>query len=302
MKLFRTFSCSKNRSNHQLNIIKSCINVNSEDFSENHKRMSFLVEDLKSKACHISKGGSPKEVERHLKRKKLLPRDRIKYLLDDDSPFLELSQMAGYELYEDELPAGALICGIGQVSRLTCMVICNDSTVKGGTYRPITVKKHLRAQDIAKENGLPCVYLADSGGAFLPMQADVFPDRDHFGRIFYNQVNIIFDSKVSVWPKFVENANLWGLLANIVYTKINALVYQYQFQCDVSLQKYEDRVLLWKLLWSNVVKINMLRKNLFYKAQGAKIKICFTTRRFQEPQFDTNLICVLIAFWQFSLV
>ena len=244
MKLFRTFSCSKNRSNHQLNIIKSCINVNSEDFSENHKRMSFLVEDLKSKACHISKGGSPKEVERHLKRKKLLPRDRIKYLLDDDSPFLELSQMAGYELYEDELPAGALICGIGQVSRVTCMVICNDSTVKGGTYRPITVKKHLRAQDIAKENGLPCVYLADSGGAFLPMQADVFPDRDHFGRIFYNQVNIIFDSKVSVWPKFVENANLWGLLANIVYTKINALVYQYQFQCDVSLQKYEDRVLL----------------------------------------------------------
>jgi len=126
-----------------------------------------------------------------LSRDKLLPRDRIKKLLDSDSPFLETSQLAGYKLYDDtSLPAGGLITGVGLVQRRLCMIIANDPTVKGGTYYPITVKKHLRAQEIALQNRLPCIYLVESGGANLPRQADVFPDKDHFGRIFYNQANM----------------------------------------------------------------------------------------------------------------
>ena len=135
-------------------------------------------------------GGDARSRERHEARGKRLPRDRVERLLDPGTAFLELGALAGHELYEDALPAGGLITGIGQVSGRLCMIVANDATVKGGTYYPITVKKHLRAQEVALENHLPCVYLVDSGGAFLPLQAEVFPDRDHFGRIFYNQAQL----------------------------------------------------------------------------------------------------------------
>ncbi|WAQ99364.1 MCCB-like protein, partial [Mya arenaria] len=136
-------------------------------------------------------GGGEKARERHVSRNKLLPRDRINKLLDPESPFLELGQLAGYELYKGEdVPAGGIITGIGRVAGVECMIVANDPTVKGGSYYPITVKKHIRAQEVAQQNNLPCIYLVDSGGANLPRQADVFPDRDHFGRIFFNQANM----------------------------------------------------------------------------------------------------------------
>ncbi|MCJ1421861.1 Methylcrotonoyl-CoA carboxylase beta chain, mitochondrial [Xylographa parallela] len=136
----------------------------------------------------IEVGGPPKARDKHIARGKMLPRDRITALIDTGSSFLELSLLAGHELYPNEdVPAGGIITGVGTVQGVSCMIVANDSTVKGGTYYPITVKKHLRAQAIAQENRLPCIYLVDSGGANLPHQADVFPDRDHFGRIFYNQ-------------------------------------------------------------------------------------------------------------------
>ncbi|CAG8560206.1 6874_t:CDS:10 [Diversispora eburnea] len=154
---------------------------------KNSSRMNKLVNELEEIVGKITLGGGKEVRKRHLDRKKLLPRDRINRLLDNGSPFLEFSQLAGYKLYSDEIPAGGIVTGIGRVSGVECMIIANDSTVKGGTYYPITVKKHLRAQEIARENRLPSIYLVDSGGANLPNQADVFPDRDHFGRIFYNQ-------------------------------------------------------------------------------------------------------------------
>lgn len=160
-------------------------------YQENYTQMQQVVDELKSRVSHITKGGGEKAVLRHLSRGKLLPRERINTLLDPGSPFLELSQLAGYNLYGDEeVPAGGIVTGIGRVSGVECMIVANDPTVKGGTYYPITVKKHLRAQDIAKENHLPCIYLVDSGGANLPRQDEVFPDRDHFGRIFYNQATL----------------------------------------------------------------------------------------------------------------
>ena len=158
--------------------------------------MKAQVDQLKSLISTVQQGGSPSDRERHTKQGKLLPRDRITNLLDPGSPFLELSQLAGHDLYEDEqgrpdkVPAGGIITGVGRVAGVECMVIANDATVKGGTYYPITVKKHIRAQEIAEENRLPCVYLVDSGGAMLRHQKDVFPDRDHFGRIFYNEANM----------------------------------------------------------------------------------------------------------------
>jgi len=158
---------------------------------ENHERMLSIVRELKGNVDKIIQGGGPKAVERHLSRGKLLPRDRINELLDPGSPFLEFSQLAGYKLYgKEEVPSGGIITGIGRVSGVECMVVANDPTVKGGTYYPVTVKKHIRAQEIATENHLPCVYLVDSGGANLPRQDEVFPDRDHFGRIFYNQATM----------------------------------------------------------------------------------------------------------------
>ncbi|XP_050405671.1 methylcrotonoyl-CoA carboxylase beta chain, mitochondrial [Patella vulgata] len=165
--------------------------VSSPDYQDKYNNMKDLVNTLKSKISKILEGGGEKAIERHVSRGKMLPRDRINALLDPESPFLELSQLAGYELYgKEEVPAGGIITGIGRVSGVECMIVTNDPTVKAGTYYPITVKKHLRAQDIARENNLPCIYLVDSGGANLPRQDDVFPDRDHFGRIFYNQANM----------------------------------------------------------------------------------------------------------------
>ena len=171
-------------------VIKSKLNSDSELFTTHVKHHRALTEDLRRQVARIMDGGDERSRQRHISRGKLLPRDRINRLLDPGSPFLELGQLAGYELYADVIPAGGIIAGVGQISGQPCMVLANDATVKGGTYYPITVKKHLRAQEIAQENHLPCVYLVDSGGAFLPMQADVFPDKNHFGRIFYNQANM----------------------------------------------------------------------------------------------------------------
>uniref|UniRef100_A0A4W3HT02 methylcrotonoyl-CoA carboxylase n=1 Tax=Callorhinchus milii TaxID=7868 RepID=A0A4W3HT02_CALMI len=157
-------------------------------FKENHDRMKAIVNELKERAEKIRLGGGEKARRLHTSRGKLLPRERIDRLLDPGSPFLEFSQFAGYQLYgNEEVPAGGIITGIGRVSGVECLIIANDATVKGGSYYPITVKKHIRAQEIAHQNHLPCIYLVDSGGANLPRQAEVFPDRDHFGRIFYNQ-------------------------------------------------------------------------------------------------------------------
>ena len=168
----------------------SQLNTNSDEFKTNQNTMQALVSHLEKIVQHIALGGDHKARERHLQHGKLLPRDRLQQLLDPGSPFLELSQLAAYQTYDDPVPAAGLITGIGRVAAQDCMIVINDATVKGGTYYPLTVKKHLRAQEIAAANHLPCIYLVDSGGAFLPLQDEVFPDRDHFGRIFYNQANL----------------------------------------------------------------------------------------------------------------
>lgn len=173
-----------------MSILNSSIQTNSEGFHQNQRVMLELIEDLHHNVARIKEGGSEKARKRHLDRGKLLARERINKLLDPGSPFLELSQFAAWNMYDETIPAAGLITGIGRIAGLECMVVANDATVKGGTYFPITVKKHLRAQEIAAQNHLPCIYLVDSGGAFLPMQDEVFPDRDHFGRIFYNQATM----------------------------------------------------------------------------------------------------------------
>ncbi|MDN4501342.1 carboxyl transferase domain-containing protein [Alteromonadaceae bacterium BrNp21-10] len=170
--------------------IVSKINVRSQDFSDNQAHMQVQVDDLYAKIQQIQLGGGEKYREKHLQRGKLLPRDRINALLDHGSPFLELSQLAAWQVYEDVVPAAGVIAGIGRIAGHECMIVANDATVKGGSYYPLTVKKHLRAQNIAEQNNLPCVYLVDSGGANLPRQDEVFPDKDHFGRIFFNQANM----------------------------------------------------------------------------------------------------------------
>lgn len=170
--------------------LTSSINTQAALFDTNAQAMQQLVDQLTSTIQTIQQGGDEKSRQRHLAHGKLLPRERIFELIDKGSPFLELSPLAGYELYEDKIPAGGIITGIAQVAGQECMIIANDATVKGGTYYPITVKKHLRAQEIAFNNHLPCLYLVDSGGAFLPKQDEVFPDKEHFGRIFYNQANL----------------------------------------------------------------------------------------------------------------
>lgn len=152
--------------------------------------MRDLVDELREKLARSALGGSEKSRARHVSRGKLLPRERISRLLDEGSDFLEVAPLAAHGLYDDASPGAGMITGIGQVAGRAVMVVCNDATVKGGTYFPMTVKKHLRAQQIALEHRLPCIYLVDSGGAFLPMQDEVFPDREHFGRIFYNQAQL----------------------------------------------------------------------------------------------------------------
>jgi 3-methylcrotonyl-CoA carboxylase beta subunit len=171
-------------------ILQSNIDVRGEDFQRNEAALSVQVADLRAKISDIAQGGDESARTKHTARGKLLPRARVEALLDPGSPFLEFSQLAAHKVYKDNIPAAGLITGIGRVSGRECVILANDATVKGGTYYPLTVKKHLRAQDIARENRLPCIYLVDSGGANLPNQDEVFPDRDHFGRIFYNQATM----------------------------------------------------------------------------------------------------------------
>src|SRR5690606_18201501 len=173
-----------------MTVIKSKITTRSDDFKANAAAMSSLVSDLRQQVQAVKQGGGQPARERHLKRGKLLPRERVRTLLDPGSPFLELSQLAAHGLYGEPIPAAGILTGIGRVAGRECLIVANDATVKGGTYFPMTVKKHLRAQEIAEQNRLPCIYLVDSGGANLPNQDEVFPDRDHFGRIFFNQANM----------------------------------------------------------------------------------------------------------------
>ena len=179
-----------------MSVLQTQINARSTEFKANHEAMRFVVSDLRATVARIALGGPEAARQKHLARGKLLPRERVNALIDPGSPFVELSQLAAYGMYGGktanpfEVPAASLITGIGRVNGVECMIVANDATVKGGTYYPLTVKKHLRAQEIAGENRLPCIYLVDSGGAFLPMQEDVFPDKEHFGRIFYNQANL----------------------------------------------------------------------------------------------------------------
>ncbi|WP_292259266.1 carboxyl transferase domain-containing protein, partial [Mesorhizobium sp.] len=170
--------------------LQTQISPSSESFRANAERMRALVDDIAEKAAGIERGGSDEARERHQSRGKLLPRERLAQLLDTGSPFLEVGQFAAWSMYAEDIPSAGIITGIGRVEGREVMVVVNDATVKGGTYYPVTVKKHLRAQEIALQNKLPCVYLVDSGGANLPNQDEVFPDREHFGRIFYNQANM----------------------------------------------------------------------------------------------------------------
>jgi 3-methylcrotonyl-CoA carboxylase beta subunit len=171
-------------------VIRTQIDARSADFKTNAEAMATIVADLRSQVERTTLGGGERARARHLSRGKLLPRERVRTLLDNGSPFLELSQLAAHGMYDDEVPCAGIITGVGRIEGRECVVVANDATVKGGTYYPLTVKKHLRAQEIAMQNNLPCVYLVDSGGAFLPRQDEVFPDRDHFGRIFFNQANL----------------------------------------------------------------------------------------------------------------
>ncbi|CCG06789.1 carboxyl transferase domain-containing protein [Pararhodospirillum photometricum] len=173
-----------------MSVIKSALNTRSSDFKTNAAHMDTLVTELRRSMGVVKAGGGPRACERHVGRGKLLPRERVRTLLDVGSPFLELSPFAAWEVYDDPVPGAGIITGIGRIEGTECVIVANDATVKGGSYYPLTVKKHLRAQEIARENALPCVYLVESGGAFLPRQDDVFPDRDHFGRIFYNQATL----------------------------------------------------------------------------------------------------------------
>lgn len=171
-------------------VIESNINTKSSEFADNKAHMLEQVNDLSKLVSEIILGGNEKARERHVSRGKLLPRMRIEALIDKHTDFLEIAQLAAYKVYDEDVPCAGVIAGIGRVSGVECMIVANDATVKGGTYYPLTVKKHLRAQTIAAENNLPCIYLVDSGGANLPRQDDVFPDKEHFGRIFFNQANM----------------------------------------------------------------------------------------------------------------
>ena len=173
-----------------MRVFETRVDTRSSEFQSNFEVNRKLNHQLSQLHDELAMGGDERSRLRHIGRGKLLPRERVKGLLDPDSPFLEFSLLAGHQLYDDEVPGGGMISGIGYINQTPCVIIANDATVKGGTYFPITVKKHLRSQEIALENMLPCIYLVDSGGAFLPLQSEVFPDREHFGRIFYNQANL----------------------------------------------------------------------------------------------------------------
>jgi 3-methylcrotonyl-CoA carboxylase beta subunit len=173
-----------------MSVLTSQLNPRSADFQANAAQMQAAVDDLHVQVAKAASGGGEAARAKHVARGKLLPRERVQMLLDPGTPFLELSPLAAHAMYKDEAPCAGVIAGVGRVSGVDCLIICNDATVKGGTYYPMTVKKHLRAQEVAQQNRLPCIYLVDSGGANLPNQDEVFPDRDHFGRIFYNQANM----------------------------------------------------------------------------------------------------------------
>ncbi|MCY4601313.1 MAG: methylcrotonoyl-CoA carboxylase [Acidobacteria bacterium] len=173
-----------------MTVLQTSLNTGSADFERNRTHNEALIRDLRDKVAGASRGGGERARDKHLGRGKLLVRDRIRGLLDPGAPFLELSQLAAHGMYGGEVACAGIVTGIGRVSGQECVIVANDATVKGGTYYPITVKKHLRAQEIARDNRLPCIYLVDSGGAYLPLQDEVFPDREHFGRIFYNQARM----------------------------------------------------------------------------------------------------------------
>jgi 3-methylcrotonyl-CoA carboxylase beta subunit len=173
-----------------MSILETKLNPRSAEFQANAEAMRAQVEDLKVQLAKAAQGGGEAARAKHTARGKLLPRERVQMLLDPGTPFLELAPLAAHGMYHGDAPCAGLIAGIGRVSGVDCLIVCNDATVKGGTYYPMTVKKHLRAQEVAMQNNLPCIYLVDSGGANLPNQDDVFPDREHFGRIFYNQANM----------------------------------------------------------------------------------------------------------------
>ncbi|MBC8025504.1 MAG: methylcrotonoyl-CoA carboxylase, partial [Steroidobacteraceae bacterium] len=171
-------------------IVESKVDRKSAEFAANEAAMRALVADLAARQAKTALGGGDAARAKHVARGKMLPRERVEMLLDPGTPFLELSPLAAYGMYDDESPSAGIITGIGRVAGRECVIVCNDPTVKGGTYYPVSIKKHLRAQRVAEENRLPCIYLVDSGGAHLPSQDEVFPDRDHFGRIFYNQATM----------------------------------------------------------------------------------------------------------------
>src|SRR5512147_1752130 len=173
-----------------MSVLQSNISTRDERFKANAAAMGRLTSELRERLAVAAKGGDERSRQRHVERKKLLPRERVNRLVDPGASFLELSPLAAFGMYDDDIHAASIITGIGRVEGQECVIVCNDATIKGGTYYPVTVKKHLRAQEIARENRLPCIYLVDSGGANLPNQADIFPDREHFGRIFYNQANM----------------------------------------------------------------------------------------------------------------
>src|SRR6266576_3479845 len=173
-----------------MGIIETRIDRHSPEFQENAHHFQQIIDQLNQRIRQVQQGGGEDAIARHRKRNKLLARERIQLLCDPDTPFLELSPLAAWDMYDKDAPSGGIVTGVGLVEGQECMIVANDATVQGGTYYPITVKKHLRAQETAEQNHLPCIYLVDSGGAFLPLQADVFPDREHFGRIFYNQARM----------------------------------------------------------------------------------------------------------------
>src|SRR5678815_3663651 len=177
-----------------MDILPTHVQQDGQLYRENHARMTQLVAELQDRVAEVRQGGGEKYLQRHRQQGKLPARERIDRLLDAGSPFLEIASLAAWDMYDDEAPGAGIVTGIGRISGREVLIVANDATVKGGTYFPLTVKKHLRAQEVAHTNRLPCIYLVDSGGAFLPLQAEVFPDREHFGRIFYNQARMSADN------------------------------------------------------------------------------------------------------------
>src|ERR671930_702997 len=171
-------------------VLSSQVERASDDYARRRERMEALVAELRERTALVARGGGEEALARHRSRGKLIARERVDRLVDPDTAFLELSALAAWDMYGGDAPAAGIVTGIGVVEGRECVVVANDATVKGGTYYPLTVKKHLRAQEVARQNRLPCIYLVDSGGAFLPLKDEVFPDREHFGRIFYNQATL----------------------------------------------------------------------------------------------------------------